>query len=81
LEYGTIEENESRGSIIISTGLDSFEVEHNLVSSPSCIQLTPAGNLIGNTYWVSNVTDSSFIIFLDNPVATDTLFYWYAFSD
>ena len=78
MDYATPGKTIDYGSIIVPTGFYYIEVEHHLISIPSNIQLTPKDNLFGNFYWVTNITDTSFFIYLNNPVLSDIEFYWYA---
>lgn len=63
----------------VATILDGdmrVDVFHGLAASPGNIQVTPVLNLGNNAFWVGNISDTSFSIYLRLAAGSDSSFYW-----
>jgi len=65
------------GTATVGSGNTSTSVPHGLTVIPLNIQLTPMNDING-TYWVSDVSSSSFKINLSQVQVVDVSFYWLA---
>jgi archaellum component FlaF (FlaF/FlaG flagellin family) len=77
--YRAIQSNQldyNFGEATIRAGDTSVSVTHGLSKAPVNIQLTPQVNL-GRSYWVSNITESSFMINLSEARGSDSSFFWW----
>lgn len=63
----------------ITAGSTYVDVPHNLARPPrpGGIQVTPLTNLGGRSYWVSNITPTTFRINISSPDTVDHVFYWF----
>lgn len=69
---------ENSGTATISAGSTSVTVNHGLSFTPDRIIVTPQTNLGGRSFWVSNVSSSSFTINISSSDTSAHTFYWYA---
>jgi hypothetical protein len=65
------------GVATIPAGSTRVTVNHNLVASPSKLQITPLGQPPGKL-WVENITNTSFDIVTDTAPASNLNVSWYA---
>lgn len=71
---------EARGRASIEAGQTSVTVEHGLVrrTDNSTVTITPQTNIGNNSFWVSNITNSSFTVNLSSPIEDTFNFIWEA---
>ncbi len=77
--YRAIQSNQldyNFGVATIRAGDMSVTVNHGLSTAPLNVQLTPRVNL-RCSYWVSNITQSSFVINLSQVQGSDSSFFWW----
>ena len=67
---------EARGSATVSGGSTFVTVSHGLATTPVTILLTPLSDLGVRSYWISEITGSSFRIELSATSATDLKIGW-----
>ncbi|MBD3206589.1 hypothetical protein GF319_09650 [Candidatus Bathyarchaeota archaeon] len=79
IEHKLLTKEEDYGTAKIITGTLTVTVEHDLNIIPTNIQITPRSN-ITNNYWLGNITNSDFIIYLSEVQDNDVTFYWWATS-
>jgi len=67
----------NRGTATIPAGNTSVTVNHGLAKAPSKVLVTPIGDP-GTRWWVDNITDTSFDIFISVAQSVDVKFMWQA---
>jgi len=64
------------GVATVTTGSTYVDVAHNLGRTPEKVQATPGVELVGTTFWVSNVDSGIFRINIGSSLGFDAPFYW-----
>lgn len=64
------------GIATVTTGSTYVDVAHNLGRTPKNVQATPGVELVGTTFWVSNVGSSTIRINIGSSLGFDASFYW-----
>ncbi|MEM4455239.1 MAG: right-handed parallel beta-helix repeat-containing protein [Thermofilaceae archaeon] len=70
--------SEACGTATVPAGSTSTTVNHNLGFSPKIIRVTPLDNLGGRSFWVSDVTGTSFRINISSTDTVNHAFAWEA---
>lgn len=64
------------GVATVTMGSAYVDVAHNLGRTPKNVQATPGVELVGTTFWVSNVDSSTIRINIGSSLGFDAPFYW-----
>ena len=64
------------GVATVTTGNTYVDVAHSLGRTPKNVQVTPGVELVGTTFWVSNVDSSNIRINVGSSLGFDAPFYW-----
>lgn len=78
-EHKLLTKEEDYGTARIVNGELTVTVDHELSALPTNIQISPISN-ITNNYWLGNITNSDFTIYLSQIQDNDITFYWWATS-